>query len=161
MNSFKQNIKKHIKILDDKYFMIIIENINSSDLYNLKNDIYVISKDEDKILLPINKYIRNSFNLLENNINQKYFFEKENITNNEFILEFSSNYENIDLTFKNLIEKNKKIVGGFKQYVLSNNSNDYYFNIEIKLTNKLNLERPLKEVNIIIKYYNKEKKNKH
>ena len=74
MNSFKQNIKKHIKILDDKYFMIIIENINSSDLYNLKNDIYVISKDEDKILLPINKYIRNSFNLLENNINQKYFF---------------------------------------------------------------------------------------
>ena len=158
MNSSKQNIKKHIKILDDKYFMIIIENINSFDLYNLKNDIYVISKDEDKILLFINKYIRNSFNLLENNINQKYFFEKENITNNEFILEFSSNYEHIDLTFKNLIEKNKKKIGGFEQYVLSNNSNDFYFNIEIKQTNKLNLERPLKEVNIIIKYYNKEKK---
>ena len=127
-------------------------------MYNLKNDIYVISKDEDKILLFINKYIRNSFNLLENNINQKYFFEKENITNNEFILEFSSNYEHIDLTFKNLIEKNKKKIGGFEQYVLSNNSNDFYFNIEIKQTNKLNLERPLKEVNIIIKYYNKEKK---
>ena len=77
MNSSKQNIKKHIKILDDKYFMIIIENINSSDLYNLKNDIYAISKDEDKILLPINKYIRNSFNLLENNINQKYFLKKK------------------------------------------------------------------------------------
>ena len=111
-----------------------------------------------KILIFINKYIRNSFNLLENNINQKYFFEKENITNNEFILEFSSNYEHIDLTFKNLIEKNKKKIGGFEQYVLSNNSNDFYFNIEIKQTNKLNLERPLKEVNIIIKYYNKEKK---
>jgi len=57
--------------------MIIIENINSSDLYNLKNDIYVISKDEDKILLPINKYIRNSFNLLENNINQNIFLKKK------------------------------------------------------------------------------------
>ena len=56
------------------------------------------------------------------------------------------------------MKKNKKIIGGFKQYILSNNSNDYYFNIEIKQTNKLNLERPLKEVNIIIKYYNKEKK---
>jgi len=77
MNSSKQNIKKHIKILDDKYFMIIIEGVNSSDLYNLKNDIYAISKDEDKILLPINKYIRNSFNLLENNINQKYFLKKK------------------------------------------------------------------------------------
>ena len=56
------------------------------------------------------------------------------------------------------MKKNKKIIGGFKQYILSNNSNDYYFNIEIKQTNKLNLERSLKEVNIIIKYYNKEKK---
>ena len=156
----KTKYKNTYKYLDDKYFVIIIDKINSSELYNLKNDIYVISKNEDKILLPINKYIRNSFNLLENNINQKYYFEKENITNNEFILEFSSNYENIDLTFKNLIEKNKKIIGGFKQYILSinsSNSDDYYFNIEIKQTNKLNLERPLKEVNIIIKYYNKEK----
>ena len=100
--------------------MIIIDNITSFDFINLRNDIYVFSKDENKILLPINKYIRNSFNLLENrNIIQKYFFEKENITNNKFILEFSSNYKNIELVFSNLIEKSDpKIMGGFRQYVL-------------------------------------------
>ena len=124
--------------------------------------IYVFSKDKNIILLPINKYIRNSFNLLDNeNINQKYFFEKENITNNEFILEFSSNYENIELSFNNLIQKsNPKIIGGFKQYVLSiksDNSGDCYLDVRINPKNELDLENSLKEVNIINKYYNVDK----
>ena len=117
------------------------------------------------ILLPINKYIRNSFNLLENKtIIQKYFFEKENITN-KFILEFSSNYEKkyIELTFNNLTNcSNRKIIGGFTQYILSinsNKSNDYYFNVIIKPTNELNIENNLKEINIVIKYYDEEKKS--
>jgi len=150
-------IKTNNKYIEDKYFMIIIENINSNDLDNLVSDIFVISKDKNKILLPINKYIRNSFNLLEDSINQKYFFEKDNLSNSEFILEFSSNYENINLTFINLIVKKMETIGGFKRYILSKDSDDYYFNIEIKPTNKLNLDRPLKEVNIIVKYYNEKK----
>ena len=151
------------KYLDDKYYMIIIENnITSFNFKNLRNDIYVFSKDENYILLPINKYIRNSFDLLENkDINQKYFFEKENIANNEFILEFSSNYKSIELEFNNKTNfSNPNIIGGFKQYILSiesNNSNDYYFNIIIKPISQINLEKSLKEVNIIIKYYNEGK----
>ena len=159
----KTKYKETYKYLDDKYFMIIIENNTHFDFKNLRNDIYVFSKDENKILLPINKYIRNSYNILENkNIIQKYFFEKENITNNEFLLEFSSNYENIELIFNNLTKNNIiKIIGGFKQYALSissNNSNDYYFSVAIKRINQLNSEKSLKEVNIIIKYFNKDQK---
>ena len=153
------------KYVDDKYFMIIIENNNPLDFENFRNDMYVFSKDKNMILLPINKYIRNSFNLLENKtIIQKYFFEKENITN-KFILEFSSNYEKkyIELTFNNLTNcSNRKIIGGFTQYILSinsNKSNDYYFNVIIKPTNELNIENNLKEINIVIKYYDEEKKS--
>ena len=62
----KTKYKEKYEYIDDKYFMIIIDNITSFDFINLRNDIYVFSKDENKILLPINKYIRNSFNLLEN-----------------------------------------------------------------------------------------------
>jgi hypothetical protein len=54
-----------------------------------------------------------------------------------------------------------KIIGGFKQYYLSinsDNSNDYYFNMVIKPKSESNLENPLKEVNIIIKFYNEESK---
>ena len=160
----KTKYKDTYKYLDDKYFMIIIEKITSFDFKNLGNEIYVFSKDPDKILLPINKYIRNSFNLLKNkNINQKYFFERENITtNNEFIVEFSSNYENILLVFNNFTTNNTlETTEGFKQYVLSinsTNSSDYYFNVFIMASNKLDLDKALKEVNIIIKYYNKENK---
>ena len=151
------------KYTEDKYFVIIIENITSN---NSINDIYVFSKDKNYILLPINKYIRNSFNLIKNeNIIQTYFFEKEKINNNnKFILEFSSNYENIELEFNNKITNNTPIIiGGFKKYVLSidsNNSNDFYFNIIIKPINQTNSEKSLKEVNIIIKYYNEEKEIK-
>ena len=159
----KTKFNKTYKYLDDKYFMIIIEN-SISNFQNLSNDIYVISKDENYILLPINKYIRNSFNLIENkNITQKYFFEKGNITNNTFILEFSSNYKDIILSFNNLTNySTPKIIGGFQQYILSiesNNSNDYYFNVIIKPINQINIEKSLKEVNIIIKYYNESKIN--
>jgi hypothetical protein len=159
----KTKYKEKYKYLDDKYFMIIIENNIPFDFINLRNDIYVFSKDENKILLPINKYVRNSYNLLENkNISQKYFFEKENINNNEFLLEFSSNYENIELIFNDLTKKNTpKIIGGFKQYTLSinsNNSSDYYFSVLIKATNQLNSEKCLKEANIIIKYFNEAQK---
>ena len=125
------------KYIEDKYYMIIIENINS---INLRNDIYVFSKDQNYILLPKNKYIRSSFLIENKNITQKYYFEKENITNNKLILEFSSNYENIELSFNDYINyNNPEINGGFKRYVLSINShnpNDFYFNILIKPINQ-------------------------
>jgi len=154
--------KEAYKYTEDKYFMIIIKNITSFNFNNLRNDIYVFSKDENYILLPINKYIRNSFSLIEDKIIiQKYYFEKENI-NNKVIFEFSSNYENNELEFSELIKNNTpKIIGGFKQYILSinsSNSNDYYFNVVIKPANKSNVEKSLKKVNIIIKYYNENKK---
>ena len=155
-------MKTNNKFIDDKYFMIMKESTHFI-FENLRNDIYAISKDENKILLPINKYIRYSFHLIgNNNISQNYFFEKDNITNNTFILEFSSNYENIELNFSNIIKSDSpKIIGGFKQYnlsIISENSNDYFFNVVIMPTNDLKLENNLKEVNIMIKYYNKEKK---
>ena len=63
------------KYVDDKYFMIIIKNNNPFEFETFRNDMYVFSKDKNMIVLPINKYIRNSFNLLENKIIiQTYFF---------------------------------------------------------------------------------------
>jgi len=137
--------------------------IKPFEFENLSNEIYVFSKDQNFILIPINRYIRNSFNLLEKKtIIQKYYFEKENIISNKFILEFSSNYENFELKFNNLTHFSNPIkIGGFIQYILSinsKNSNDYYFNVLIKPANMLNLQKALKSVNIIIKYYNEEKK---
>ena len=150
---------KNYNYLEDKYFMITIENITSFDFIDIKKEIYVFSIDKNYVLLPINQYIRNSFNLLENkNIIQKYFFEKEKISNKEFILEFSSNYDSIELIFNDLTNySTPEIIGGFKKYYLSiesNNSNDYYFNVVIKPTNKLSVVKTLLEVNVIIKYYN-------
>ena len=154
--------KETEKYTEDIYYFIIIENITPFDFKNLTNDIYIISKDENNILLPINKYIRNSF-LLENRIiNQKYFFEKEKITNNKFILEFSSNYKNIEIIFNDFInciitEK----IGGIQKYILSINTTNsiyYYFNLKITPQKELNSEKSLKEVNIIIKYYNENQK---
>ena len=149
---------KNYNYLEDKYFMITIENITSFDFIDIKKEIYVFSIDKNYILLPINQYIRNSFNLLENkNIIQKYFFEKEKISN-QFILEFSSNYDSIELIFNDLTNySTPEIIGGFKKYYLSiesNNSNDYYFNVVIKPTNKLSIDKTLLKVNVIIKYYN-------
>ena len=84
------------KYTEDKYFIIIIENTSPFEFKNIKNDIYIFSKDENKIFLPKNKYIKLSFNILENKIiTQKYYLEIENITN-KFILEYSSNYEFIN-----------------------------------------------------------------
>ena len=158
---FTRKYKETNKYIEDKYFMIKIEIINSFDFKNLEYEIYVFPKDKNFILLPINKYIRYSFNLLENkNIFQKYFFEKEKIKNKEFILEFSSNYDNIELIFNDLTNYNiLKIIGGFKKYILSidsDNSNDFFFNVVIKPIYELNEGKYLEEVNIIIKYYNNE-----
>ena len=158
----KKKYNETYKYTEDKYFVIIIDTIKPFEFENLSNKIYVFSKDKNYILLPINRYIRNSFNLLENKtIIQRYFFEKEKIIN-KFILEFSSNYENFELKFNNLTNySTRKKIGGFIQYILSiksKSSIDYYFNVAIKPTNTLNLEKALKDVNIIIKYYNEENK---
>jgi hypothetical protein len=48
--------KETEKYTEDIYYFIIIENITPFDFKNLTNDIYIISKDENNILLPINKY---------------------------------------------------------------------------------------------------------
>ena len=153
------NYNEKYNYLEDKYFMIKIEGYTSFNFIDIKEDIYVFSKDKNYILLPINQYIRNSFNLLgKKNIIQKYFFEKQKISNQVFILEFSSNYDNIELIFNDLTNySTPEIIGGFKKYNLSiesDNSNDYYFNVVIKPANELNINNNLKEVNIIIKYYN-------
>ena len=92
---------------------------------------YINPKNNSFYKIPINKYIRGSFNLLNNSEiqGQIYYIQideekganiEENIEENIYILEFSSNYKNIKLLFNNEFNYyNKKIYNGFQQYFFS------------------------------------------
>ena len=142
--------------INDKYYIILIENRTRIE-EDFKLGINSISKNKNGILLPFNKYIINSFDLLkENFIMQKYYFEIIKNDTNKYIIEYSSNY-NITIEFNKLIKiTDSKIIGGITQYTIDFdkkiNSSQWIFTIKIESNKKGNL----KNVNIILKYYRKE-----
>ena len=139
---------------NDKYYIILIENAIPI-IEDFKLEINSISKYKKGFLLPLNKYIINSFDLLkEKSITEKYYFENLQNNTNKYILEYSSNYKNIDIQFNQISPAETKKIGGVVQYTIYLNKNvntsQHIFEIKIESNTKGN---DLKYANIILKYY--------
>ena len=114
--------------------------------------------------IPFNKYISGRFSLKNQIQSQKYYFNFINdtqISDKEFIIEFSSNHENISLEFGDKISKyeNNGTDGIFKKFVVEFNNNEDSENyFEVKLNNSIiNNEEDynMEYANYIIKFYPK------
>ena len=146
----------------------------SSSLYNcitIKSntefylEIHAFSKNDLNYLsIPFNKYISGRFSLKNQIQSQKYYFNFINdtqISDKEFIIEFSSNHENISLEFSDKISnyENNGSDGIFKKFVVEFNNNEDSENyFEVKLNNSIinNTEGyNMEYANYIIKFYPK------
>ena len=159
-----RNIQNKIKGLKDKYYLILITNEDKLNT-NFSLGIYINSKEGSPISIPMNKYISGSFNLLNNRVNQtqKYYIKNDidENDNNDFIIEFSSNYKNIELIFNDSIMKcYKKIIKeGIQKFYLtisfSSKIKENFFTVQLNNINKKNNDNNeyLKKVNYIFKFY--------
>ena len=147
----------------DYYYLIIVNNQMNS-ISNIPFDIYPISKDNPDSSLIINKYVSGLFNLTKNiNKSQKYYINEynEQNSNNNYIIEFSSNYKNIELSFNNSKIKYKYttsdgIIQKYFVFINYTETNEAFF--EVKLLNDINYtndnnDNYLKEAYYILKYY--------
>ena len=160
------NSKFEIK---DKYCLIII---NHYGITNFSIHLSVNSKDNSLNPLTINQYIRGYFDLLISKQiqEQKYYIQShDNNLSDNYTIEFSSNYENIDLIFNNNITicHNKPIIiKGTKKYFItinySTNISLNYFTVRVnntKYKSNGNNDESLKKATYIIKYYNNDDNN--
>ena len=152
----------------DRYYLIFIKNYikEQEDPIDFSLEIIIFSKDSSQFLLPLNKYISGSFDLKNNNLNQKqkyYFkpidFDDDDGTNN-LIIEFSSNYEYIDIIFNNntILCKDIKKEGGITKYYInispsdSENNENYFEVVLLNITNRTeNKEEYLKTADYTIR----------
>ena len=142
----------------DIYYLIIINNETIISNYSL--DIHASSKDNSNFSLPINKYISGSFNL-NNQISQiqKYYIKRNDEYNSsKYIIEFSTNYENLELIFTNIINETMELKGGIQKYYVNLNGTDSsterYFEIVIKNTTDKDDKKDLQKANYVLKFYN-------
>ena len=119
---------------DEYSFLLIYKNTNNN-INDFNLDINVIPKNDSKTFLINNKYTQSYFNLLNKTSEiQKYYIDKENVGEDKFYLEISSNYENVYIEFTNINSHSEKIFGGVKQYCLSISNieaNDHFFTIKV------------------------------
>ena len=148
------------------YYLFCFYRLEESELnYSVK--IFIDSKKDSQFLFPKNEYIRGSFNLLKNDNKTFYiaFEETEreiNISNNNsYILEFSTNTEDIMPIFNDDFNYyDKKSIGGVQQYFISTNNltkgKKYNFTVQMddKTDNKkLNPDFYIYLHNYILKLY--------
>ena len=154
----KDNNKK------DEYYLIIIDS-ETTISEEISFDILAISKDDSQYSLPINEYISGSFNLINNEVqSQKYYInDAKKDKDNYFIIEFSSNYENIEIDFinntdSNKIFLNKTNIGRIYKYKIKieyNEAIDNYFLVKLKehQTIKGDNKKYLQNANYILRYF--------
>ena len=147
--------------ISDQYYLIIINNHYYHPTFSL--ELIANSKNSSFDSIPINKYISGSFNLLINKEiqSQRYYIQNDEI--NSYILDFSSNYENVELICNDKVmtcKKKGKQEGGVVKYYInmtySNKMTENYFTIQINNTNKeinYNAEY-LQTAYYTLKYYN-------
>ena len=152
--------KERNKKGNDEYSFILIYKRPSSNINDFNLDINVIPKNDNKTFLIKDKYIQSSFNLLNKTSEiQKYYIDKENVGEEKFYLEISSNYENVYIEFNNINNTSEKILGGVKQYCLSISNieaNDHFFTI--KVNKSIEIKDPKFRVNINLIYYFEDRK---
>ena len=151
-----ENNTKH----DDEYFFIIIDkNKDDNKISNFNLEINVIPKNDSETFLMENQYTQSYFNLLNKPFEiQKYFIDIESVGEEQFYLEFSSNYENTYIEFYNITKHNEKKIGGVKQYCLSisNETFDHYFTVKVNKSSSNKDPRFRASINLV--YYLKDKK---
>ena len=157
----KEMVDKKILSLDD-YYLIIIDKNKDFDFFDISFEMHISSKDSIECSIPINKYIYGSFNLKNSNQSQRYYINDEqngHIPCNDYIIEFSSNYKDIELLFNNPLKEYDKIInGGIYKYFLNINfteKKENYFVVQLKdATNKNETsDNDLKNAYYILKYY--------
>ena len=174
IDHYKNNISKdNEKSFIDKYFIIeldpsiyYLENFNidllvTENYVNCDKD----EKSENKIL--INKYISGTLNPLseESKLIERYKVSENELSDQPFIFEFSSNYKNIEINiFSNNsnqiinLDYEKRVQNGIQEYILKkNNINNFIF--EISTDNIKNLTDNIKYINYMFKYYYYDEKN--
>ena len=129
------------KIDNDNYFLLI-EILNNDQTYitsYLMIDIVTKEYNEDIYYMPINHYIIETFDGSYNTIRKEnqYYINVNQREVNDIIIDFSPEYNDIDLNFRDLDTSHYSInsVTGFKKYRIRNEPFDkIYFNV----TNKNN-----------------------
>ena len=140
INNIKKNKMEYILIKIDE------EEHYTNEPISISIEIIAISKESKNYILPINQFIMGSLNLF-NNIN--YIIKNDNdIDDDEMIIEFSTNYEDIKLIFNDSMKTYKQEVNsttGIQKYRIKNNFHS--FNLIVKAPQKLS------DGNYILRYY--------
>ena len=147
----------------DNYFLFCysfkdIEHIPFD--YFINSELFIESKANPKIIKK-NKYIRGYFTLKSNTTQYNTYKieiqKEEEKMNKAYILEFSSNYNNMELIFNddfNYYEK--RIKWGVQQYFISGKNlisdKEYYFKIKVNSSNIIYNPLNLYAANYIIKF---------
>ena len=149
--AIKKNSKN--KFEKDKYYLIIIEKENN-DLYT-QFSVEAIVNSKNETYLFLNKYMRSSFNLLDNNTiySKNFYITDKNWNKDIYTIVFSSNYKNIEIKFSDsIIIHDIKKDGNIEKYFISmqylEDTLDNYCTVQL---NKIN--KDFKNVNYIIKVY--------
>ena len=167
--SFNNILSEEESIKKDIYYIFTFVIFNDKIL-EFPVEIFIDTKNESQFILQKNKYIRGSFNLLnEETIQSKTMYiqfekeEKNDILKNTYIIEFSSNYQIIKPIFNNDFNYyDIKDIGGIQYYYFSteNLTEGQKYNFTIQINNSINsINNDLLEYllpNYIIKYYPKE-----
>ena len=166
--TFDNNIPKNESFKNDIYYLFLFIPKTISEFYV---EIFIDSnKNESQLILPKNKYIRGSFNLLNNmTIQSKIFyiqFENKHAhvgSNITYILEFSSNLDIIKPIFNNEFNcYNQSKNGGVRKYFFlidkTNKAKKYNFSIQMNNTIRsyIDLDSSPILANYIIKFYKEE-----
>jgi hypothetical protein len=172
INFEPESVNQTIK--EDRYYLLdisLLKNISFSV------EIFIDSRYNSQFILQKNKYFRGSFSLLNEIQNQRkiYYiqFEEEdelnNLTNNNYIIEFSSGWKDIIILFNNDFNYNKRSFEGIEKYFISSESlikgKKYNFTIQLNNTFQYDLDENyflsfyygLYEPNYIIKFYKEER----
>lgn len=87
----------------DIYYVIEICGDSSNIIPDSNILIYTIPKDNSRFKIPMGKYIRGIFNSTQKDKQQTYYTEPNKNHNNSItIIEFSSNYKNVEVSTKNI-----------------------------------------------------------
>ena len=130
--------------------------------YDISSEIFIESKNSEKILIK-NKYIRGCFNLLKNDTIQYNTYiiqiqKEEEKMNKTYLLEFSSNFEDIEVVTDSFKYDKQRINMGVQQFLISGKEftadKKYSFKIKVNKSNLINYNYkiPLDYANYIIKF---------
>ena len=114
---------------DNMEFVLIKIDGEHYTSFSMSIETIAISKVNQNYLIPINQYIISYFNSLNNT---SYLFKNEKNINEEMIIEFSPNYEDIKLIFNESMKTSIQEMNsttGVQKYKITNNSKDIILNV--------------------------------